>query len=102
MLDSDPRNLYQRKFRTRPSEITAIRFMGGLNLGAVMTFLGDQFEAMQENSETMQMRVVFRNPHKHADFLIANEGDWIIRGLENEFYPCVNSVFERKYEEIQS
>ena len=28
----------------------------------------------------------------------ANEGDWIIRGLEGEFYPCKDSVFQIKYE----
>lgn len=32
----------------------------------------------------------------------AKPGDWIIRGTENEFYPCVDSVFRRKYEEAQS
>jgi hypothetical protein len=28
----------------------------------------------------------------------ASYGDWIIRGTENELYPCKPSVFERKYE----
>jgi len=27
----------------------------------------------------------------------ANIGDYIVRGLEGEFYPCKASVFERKY-----
>ena len=25
-------------------------------------------------------------------------GDWVICGTEGEFYPCKNSVFQRKYE----
>lgn len=29
----------------------------------------------------------------------AKKGDWIIRGLEGEFYPCKDSVFKAKYEE---
>lgn len=24
--------------------------------------------------------------------------DWLIQGMENEFYPCKDSVFTRKYE----
>lgn len=25
------------------------------------------------------------------------EGDWLIKGIEDEFYPCKDSVFQRKY-----
>lgn len=32
----------------------------------------------------------------------ANQGDWIIRGLEGEFYPCKASVFEASYEEVEN
>lgn len=28
------------------------------------------------------------------------EGAWIIRGLEGELYPCKDSVFRAKYEEV--
>ncbi len=27
-----------------------------------------------------------------------NLGDWVIKGVENEFYPCKNSIFESIYE----
>lgn len=30
--------------------------------------------------------------------MTAMPGDWIIRGLVDEFYPCKPDVFERKYE----
>jgi hypothetical protein len=26
------------------------------------------------------------------------KGDWLIEGTEGEFYPCKDSVFQRKYE----
>jgi len=32
--------------------------------------------------------------------LKANIGDWIIKGVENEFYPCKSSVFEATYEKV--
>lgn len=27
-----------------------------------------------------------------------NPGDWIIRGVAGEFYPCKNEIFEKTYE----
>lgn len=28
----------------------------------------------------------------------AGAGDWVIRGVEGEFYPCKGSIFEQTYE----
>jgi hypothetical protein len=30
----------------------------------------------------------------------ANVGDWIIRGVQGEFYPCKDSIFRETYEEL--
>ena len=32
--------------------------------------------------------------------MIANVGDWIIRGIKGELYPCKPDIFEATYEEI--
>ena len=32
----------------------------------------------------------------------ARPTDWIIKGTEGEYYPCKDSVFQRKYEAIES
>lgn len=32
--------------------------------------------------------------------MIASAGDWVIRGILNEFYPCKPDVFTATYEEI--
>lgn len=31
---------------------------------------------------------------------IANQGDWIIRGVKGELYPCKPDIFEMTYEEV--
>ena len=31
----------------------------------------------------------------------ATLGDWIIKGVKNEFYPCKNDVFELTYERVE-
>ena len=37
----------------------------------------------------------------HNTWVKFNEGDWIITGVENETYPCVQSVFETTYELVE-
>lgn len=32
--------------------------------------------------------------------MIAEPGDWIIRGIKGEFYPCKSDIFEATYEPI--
>ena len=32
--------------------------------------------------------------------MLANENDWIIRGVEGELYPCKPDIFEKTYEFI--
>ena len=33
--------------------------------------------------------------------LIARVGDWIIRGVKGEFYPCKPDIFEQTYDAVQ-
>lgn len=32
---------------------------------------------------------------------VATEGDWIIKGVAGEFYPCKPDIFEMTYEEVK-
>ena len=36
----------------------------------------------------------------HETWVSFQVGDWIIRGVKGEFYPCVNDVFEATYEPV--
>lgn len=33
--------------------------------------------------------------------MIAHLGDWIIRGVNGEFYPCKPDIFEKTYEAVK-
>ena len=33
--------------------------------------------------------------------MIARLGDWIIKGVKGEFYPCKPDIFEATYEAVQ-
>ena len=32
---------------------------------------------------------------------VATAGDWIIKGVQGEFYPCKPDIFEATYEEVE-
>jgi hypothetical protein len=32
----------------------------------------------------------------------ANENDWIIKGVNGEFYPCKPDIFEKTYEAVEA
>lgn len=32
----------------------------------------------------------------------AKPGDWVIKGVQGEFYPCKPDIFEQTYEEVKS
>jgi len=32
--------------------------------------------------------------------MIVNDGDWIIRGIKGEYYPCKPDIFDATYERI--
>lgn len=34
--------------------------------------------------------------------MLASPGDWIIRGVKGEFYPCKPDIFRTTYEQVQS
>jgi hypothetical protein len=33
--------------------------------------------------------------------MMVSIGDWIIKGVEGEFYPCKDSVFKKTYDEVK-
>lgn len=33
--------------------------------------------------------------------MLANYGDWIIKGVNGEFYPCKPDIFEKTYELVE-
>lgn len=32
--------------------------------------------------------------------MVARDGDWIIKGIKGEFYPCKSDIFEATYESV--
>ena len=78
------------KFRKKPVVIEAVRWTGE-NSDEVIAFMGGQI--VQQSFVGSQLWI----PTLEGT-MAANYGDWIIRGIKGEFYPCKNDIFLMTYE----
>lgn len=90
------------KYKTKPVEIEAIQWTG-LNLEEIKAFVGesliyDIIDTAWEAGKGIP-HVLMKIKTLEGD-MIASEGDYIIKGLRGEFYPCKPDIFEKKYELI--
>jgi hypothetical protein len=108
------RNLNLR-YRKRPVEIEAIQlcwknwsevcdFLGNIishkNPGrSVPTYSDRCGEEQGTNENTPGHYIELTVPTPEGDH-IARHGDWIIKGVQGEFYPCKPDIFTLTYEEV--
>lgn len=82
------------KYKTKPVIIEAIQWTGD-NTDKVLEFT--------ENLAYDFSRIGWDNisiPTLEGA-MIANRGDYIIKGLKGEFYPCKPDIFEMKYQVVE-
>ncbi len=82
-------------FRKKPVVIEAIRNNAGA-ADAVVTFLGGEERRnihWSRNDRTGIVRI-----HTLEGVMTADLGDWIIRGVKGELYPCKPDIFDATYE----
>ena len=76
------------KFRKKPVMIEAIQWKGD-NLEEIKDFMG-YYEYAKKNLII----------HTLEGKMIAQVNDWIIRGVQGEYYPCKPDIFEKTYEPV--
>lgn len=81
------------KYRKKPVVIDAIQFLGAKNLRAVCDFIGGEDGQTYLCRPPDELRILTLEGVMHAD-----KGDWIIRGVKGECYPCKPDIFEQTYE----
>lgn len=67
-------------------------------------FLDDATKAPLPEGRTSNTIGMFLNTlesDKVTGALLATEGDWIIRGVNGEFYPCKPDIFEKTYDPVE-
>lgn len=81
------------RFRKKPVVIEAEQFTGH-NVADLAAQLG--VELLYDTSDPPEW-IVIETPEGDMK---ARAGDWIIKGVEGELYPCRASVFEATYEPV--
>lgn len=82
------------RYRKRPIEVDAIRWTGA-NCVEVFAFLGVEHEPHDDEIDEVVI------PTLEGD-MTATIGDWIIRGVAGEHYPCKDPIFVATYEPVAS
>lgn len=82
------------KYRKIPVVIEAVKWTGE-NRDEIDAFFNDGYFGHHYNEDGVLMIKTLESGHgMHT----ATIGDYIIRGVEGEYYPCKPSVFEKTYE----
>lgn len=77
------------KYRKKPVVIEALQWNGS-NINALTNFANShiEFHNYLIKIETLE------------GVMIANVGDYIIKGVKGEIYPCKSDIFEQTYEAV--
>jgi len=86
-----------KKYRKKPVIIEAIQFKeidngDDINIDEVGWFLKDVHSSYNGCDKI--------TIHTLEGDMVASLGDWIIKGIKDEFYPCKPDIFESTYEEV--
>ena len=79
------------RFQKRPITVEAIQW-NGLNAEGLLVFTGGGVRR-----ERGQFEVYDR---LHDTWVKFEDEDWIIQGIQGEFYPCKRDVFEETYQPV--
>ena len=82
------------KYRKKPVIIEAIQWTG-LNKEEIDIF--SNFEIIEATIAGIQMLEIYTL----EGVMKAHVGDYIIKGVKGEFYPCRKDIFEETYEAIE-
>jgi len=89
------------KYRKKPVVIEAVHYVGEGNVEPAGQVPEWMWEALEEDvlfptngTDPMVIRTAEGN-------MIAAPGDWIIRGVKGEIYPCKPDIFEATYEAVE-
>jgi hypothetical protein len=80
------------KFRKKPVVIDAVQWTG--DMGAVEAVHGRQFPTYGEGRHGSIRIATLEGDHECRPM------DWIIKGVNGEFYPIKNEIFKKTYDEV--
>ena len=88
------------KYKKKPVVIEAIQW-DGLNLSELQQFVGDSLKSTVHDAGwkagVVPPQVELKINTLEGEMLVS-KGDYIIKGIANEFYPCKPNIFNETYE----
>ena len=95
-----------KKYVKKPVQIEAIQLKED-NIIEVFNFLDEtnyketkSAEELEDFSQ-MMLKQGYIEIETLEGMMIANFGDYIIKGIKGEFYPCKPDIFQQTYEEVR-
>jgi hypothetical protein len=85
------------KFRKKPVVIEAIK-LERYNYPEIYSWMGEPFNEghrVEQDPQTMHISIYICTLE---GYMKAEQGDWIIKGVAGEFYPCKPDIFDASYE----
>lgn len=79
-----------KKYRKKPIIIKAIQYDGD-NKVEIQLFIG---KYINDKNGSLPIKTL-------EGVMFAKKGDYIIKGIKGEFYPCKKDIFEKTYEEAE-
>lgn len=83
-----------RKYRKKPVEIEAVQWLPAMDDSYVQRV----FDWMRAGGCDLEARATGIAIKTLEGTMLAEDGDWIIKGVKGEFYPCKPDIFDASYE----
>ncbi len=93
-----------KQYRKKPVVIEAMHFTRGSTPGVgyeIAQWCGGRFNTDVKPSDYTDVRYSISIPTLEG-VMTADEGDYVIKGVAGEFYPCKPDIFEATYEAVES
>lgn len=90
-----------KKYKKKPVIVEAIQFVNtDERINLIKKFVGESFISKQ-GWDTLNLKTVRNYYIKTLEGdMNVSQGDFIIKGINGEFYPCKSDIFLKTYEEI--
>lgn len=82
------------KYRKKPVEVEAIQLRLGTRMIEVLNLARDNYKVIRREGAGSILIETLEGTMR------ADIGDYIIRGIHGEIYPCKPDIFEKTYEKI--
>lgn len=82
-----------RHFKKKPVTIEAMQIDGAETIQPIVEWMNIATVGWQTEPPTIWIDTL-------EGRMTADDGDWIIKGVDGEFYPCKDNIFIRTYQEV--